>query len=195
MELNNSFTKVDFNQYRDAYDKDVIQAWKRRVQELDAETLRALMYGFTFTSDYAEGNLEDSFFMDFWKEKSLELELESDSYNDIDDAIEETMNNVMEDDYMVDTPQERLLMKTIDSTGDGKSPETAFCVIDVDQEYEYLKRKIPFCSLRITLQSECNGIDCLHFEENPFEIDCIYFDIRRRFEVGYPGSKREDKSV
>ena len=195
MELNNSFTKVDFNQYRDAYDKDVIQAWKRRVQELDAETLRALMYGFTFTSDYAEGNLEDSFFMDFWKEKSLELELESDSYNDIDDAIEETMNNVMEDDYMVDTPQERLLMKTIESTGDGKSPETAFCVIDVHQEYEYLERKFPFCCLKMTKQSVRNGMDCLHFEENPFEIDCIYFDTSRRFEVGYPGSKREDKSV
>jgi len=189
MELNNTFTKVDFNQYRDAYDKDVIQAWKRRVQELDAETLRALMYGFTFTSDYAEGNLEDSFFMDFWKEKSFELELESDSYNDIDDAIEETMNNVMEDDYMVDTPQERLLMKTIDSTGDGKSPETAFCVIDVHQEYEYIERKFPFCCLKMTKQSVRNGIDCLHFEENPFDIDCIYFDISRRFEVGYPGCK------
>ena len=48
MELNNSFTKVDFNQYRDAYDKDVIQAWKERKLELDVETLRALMYGFTF---------------------------------------------------------------------------------------------------------------------------------------------------
>ena len=195
MELNNSFTKVDFNQYRDAYDKDVIQAWKKRVLELDIETLRALMYGFTFTKDYAEGELEDSFFMDFWRDISLELDLEPDLNNGFDDLFEEAMNNVMDDDYMVDTPQERLLMKTIESTGDGKSPETAFCVIDVDQEYEYLKRKIPFCSLRITLQSECNGIDCLHFEKNPFEIDCIYFDISRRFQVGYPGSKRENKSV
>ena len=187
MELNNTFTKVDFNQYRDAYDKNVIQAWKRRVQELDAETLRALMYGFTFTSDYAEGNLEDSFFMDFWKEKSLELELESDLDNDIDDAVEEAMNIVMVDDYMVDTPQERLLMQTIESTGDGKSPETAFCVIDVRQEYEYIERKFPFCCLRMTRQSVCNGIDCLYFEENFFGIDCLYFDIKRRFEVGYPG--------
>jgi len=195
MELNNSFTKVDFNQYRDAYDKDVIQAWKRKVLKLDVETLRALMYGFTFTKDYAEGELEDSFFMDFWRDNTSVLDLEPDSNNGFDDLFEEAMNNAMDDDYMVDTPQERLLMQTIESTGDGKSPETAFCVIDVDQEYEYLKRKIPFCSLRITLQSECNGIDCLHFEENPFKIDCIYFDIRRRFEVGYPGSKSKNKSV
>ena len=195
MELNYSFTKVDFNQYRDAYDKDVIQAWKRKVLKLDVETLRALMFGFTFTSDYAEGYLEDSFFMDFWRDNTSVLDLEPDSNNGFDDLFEEAMNNAMDDDYMVDTPQERLLMQTIESTGDGKSPETAFCIIDVDQEYEYLKRKIPFCSLRITLQSECNGIDCLHFEENPFKIDCIYFDIRRRFEVGYPGSKSKNKSV
>ena len=195
MELNNSFTKVDFNQYKNAYDQDVIQAWKSRELELDIETLRALMYGFTFTKDYAEGELEDSFFMDFWRDNTSVLDLEPDSNNGFDDLFEEAMNNAMDDDYMVDTPQERLLMQTIESTGDGKSPETAFCVIDVDQEYEYLNRKIPFCSLRITLQSECNGIDCLHFEENPFKIDCIYFDIRRRFEVGYPGSKRKNKSV
>ena len=187
MASNNTFTKVDFVKYKDAYDEDVIQAWKRRVLELDVETLRALMYGFSFTKDYAEGNLEDSLFMDFWKEKSLELELESDSYNDIDDAIEETMNNMMDDDYIVDSPQERLLMKTIESTGDGKSLETALCVIDVHQEYEYIERKFPFCCLRMTKQSFSNGIDCLHFEENSFEIDCIYFDISRRFQVGYPG--------
>ena len=186
MALNNTFTKVDFNQYRDTYDKDVIQTWKCGQQELDVETLRAFMYGFTFTQDYAEGNLEDSFFMDFWRDKSLELELEHDSNNGFDDPIEEAMNNVMDDDYMVDTSQERLLMKTIDSTGDGKSPETAYCVIDVHQEYEYLERKFPFCCLKMTKQSVRNGIDCLHFDDNPFGIDCIYFDISRRFDVGYP---------
>ena len=93
----------------------------------------------------------------------------------------------MEDDYMVDTPQERLLMKTIESTGDGKTPETAFCVIDVHHEYEYIERKFPFCCLKMTKQRVCHGIDCLYFEENSFGIDCLYFDIRRRFQVGYPG--------
>ena len=195
MELNNTFTRVDFNQYKDAYDKEVIQAWKRRELELDVKTLRALMYGFTFTTDYAEGNLEDSLFMDYWRDNSLDLDLEPDSYDVIDDVIEKAINNKMEDGYLVDTPQERLLMQAIESTGDGKSPETAFCIIDVDQEYEYIKRKFPFCSLRMTRQSVCNGIDCLYFDKNPFEIDCIYFDISRRFQVGYPGIKGEGKSV
>lgn len=191
MELNNSFTKVDFNQYKNAYDQDVIQAWKSRELELDVETLRAMMYGFTFTNDYAEGNLEDSFFMDYWRDNSSELDLEPDSSDVVDDLFEEVMNNVREDDYTVDTPQERLLMQTIERTGDGKSPETAFCVIDVHQEYEYIERKYPFCCLKMTKQSVCNGKDCLHFEENSYGIDCIYFDISRRFEVGYPGCKGE----
>lgn len=185
MALNN-ITKVDFVKYKDAYDKNVIQAWKSGEQELDVETLRAMMYGFTFTQDYSEGNLEESLFMDFWRDNSLDLDLELDSDNGFDDPIEEAMNNSLDDDYMVDTPQERLLMKTIESTGDGKSPGTAFCVIDVHQEYEYIERKFPFCCLKMTKQSVRNGIDYLHFDENPFGIDCIYFDISRRFDVGYP---------
>ena len=39
MGQNNSFTKVDYNQYKDAYNKDVIQAWKGRKKEIDVETL------------------------------------------------------------------------------------------------------------------------------------------------------------
>ena len=60
MEQNNSFTKVDYNQYKDAYNKDVIQAWKDGKKEIDVETLWALMYGFTFTKAYADGDLEDA---------------------------------------------------------------------------------------------------------------------------------------
>lgn len=39
MEQNNLFTKVDYNQYKDAYNKDVIQAWKDGKKEIDVETL------------------------------------------------------------------------------------------------------------------------------------------------------------
>ncbi len=139
--MNNSFTRVDFSQYKDSYDKDVIMAWKGGKLELDVETLRALLYGFTFTKDYAEGNLEDSLFMDYWRDDALNLDLEEDPC--FDEPIEEDMVNEMEDDYVIDTPQERLLMKTIDSTGDGKSPKTALWIIDVHQEYEYIGREFP----------------------------------------------------
>ena len=39
MEQNNSFTKVDYNQYKDAYNKDVIHACKDGKKEIDVETL------------------------------------------------------------------------------------------------------------------------------------------------------------
>ena len=71
MEMNNAFTKVDFNKYKYAYDKNVILAWKGKKLELDVETLRAMLYGFTFTKDYAEGDLEESLFMDYWRDCNL----------------------------------------------------------------------------------------------------------------------------
>ena len=39
MEQNNSFTNGDYNQDKDAYNKDVIQAWKDGKKEIDVETL------------------------------------------------------------------------------------------------------------------------------------------------------------
>ena len=191
MELIKSFRKVDFNQYKNAYDKDVILAWKNRKRELDVETLRALMYGFTFTKEYADGNMEESLFMDYWRDISFDYVPELLT----EESIDEEMDKMVEDDDEIEISRESLLMQTIDSTGDGKTPETALCVIDVHQEYEYIERKFPFCFLRMTKQSVCNGIDCLYFDKNPFGIDCIYFDIKRRFEVGYPGCQEDNNSA
>ena len=191
MELIKSFRKVDFNQYKNAYDKDVILAWKNRKRELDVETLRALMYGFTFTKEYADGNIEESLFMDYWRDISFDYVPELLT----EESIDEEMDKMVEDDDEIEISRESLLMQTIDSTGDGKTPETALCVIDVHQEYEYIERKFPFCFLRMTKQSVCNGIDCLYFDKNPFGIDCIYFDIKRRFEVGYPGCQEDNNSA
>lgn len=191
MELIKSFRKVDFNQYKNAYDKDVILAWKNRKRELDVETLRALMYGFTFTKEYADGNMEESLFMDYWRDISFDYVPELFT----EESLDEEMDKMVEDDHEIEISRENLLLQAIDSTGDGKTPETALCVIDVHQEYEYIERKFPFCFLRMTKQSVCNGIDCLYFDKNPFGIDCIYFDIKRRFEVGYPGCQEDNNSA
>ncbi len=92
-----------------------------------------------------------------------------------------------DDDYDVETLQERRILEAIDSTGNGKTPETALCVTDVGQEYEYLARVFPYYLLKVTRQSLYeDSFDRLEFDENPYDIECIYFDIRRRFEVGYP---------
>jgi hypothetical protein len=191
MELIKTIRKVDFNQYKYAYDKDAILAWKNRERELDVETLRALMYGFTFTKEYADGNMEESLFMDYWRDISFDYVPELFT----EESLDEEMDKMVEDDHEIEISRENLLLQAIDSTGDGKTPETALCVIDVHQEYEYIERKFPFCFLRMTKQSVCNGIDCLYFDKNPFGIDCIYFDIKRRFEVGYPGCQEDNNST
>lgn len=49
------------------------------------------------------------------------------AFYDIQDILDEDQ---MDDVYFDVSPQERLILETIDSTGDGKTPETALCVID-----------------------------------------------------------------
>ena len=82
--------------------------------------------------------------------------------------------------------QERRLLEAIDITGDGMSRETALCVTDVGQEYEYIHRVSPYNFLEVVRQSVEDGIDCLEFESNIYGVERLYFDIRRRFDVGYP---------
>lgn len=83
------------------------------------------------------------------------------------------------------SPQEKLILEAIDSTGDGKTPETALCVIDVRQEYEYIQRVVRLSALQLVKQSVMNGIDCLELKDYDGRIEKVYFDISRRFEVGY----------
>lgn len=97
-------------------------------------------------------------------------------------------SHIYDDDspiYDVLMPQEEIILRAIDSTGDGKSAETALCVIDVSQEYEYMRRVFPYSDLIIEKQSVQNGVDCISFKPNNFGIEKLYFDISRRFDVGY----------
>ena len=88
--------------------------------------------------------------------------------------------------YFFVSPQEELLLEAIDSTGDGKTPQTALCVIDVFQEYEYIDRVVEYCDKQVVEQSVRDGIDCLKLKSFDGSIVKLYFDVKRRFEVGYP---------
>ena len=167
---------MDYSKFKDSYDENLIAKWKNHEVELDVETLRSLFYGYTFV-------IEDALSMDYWKERAFEegdddstpsFDLDADIMDDLEKAMEDV------DMYEVGTPQERLLMEVLDSTGDGKTPETAICVIDVSQEYEYLERKFPFSCLCVEKQTQSGGIDCLYFKGNAFDEKCIYFDISRK---------------
>jgi len=188
------FKKVDYQECSQKYDESVKETLRNSPEDVDLEKMRAYLYGYTFTEKYAQCEIPDELCMDYWEEQYVASLCDDDIEDDpevddvdfvIDDEEWEESNYEGLDKYDVSTPQERLILEAIDSTGDGNTPETALSVIDVGQEYEYLARVFPYDVLRVSRQSVKDGIDCLTFEENPFEIECIYFDITRRFEVGY----------
>lgn len=161
--------KIEYSIYKDSYDETYNEKMHSAPADIDLESMRAYIYGYTFTDGYAKGVFPDEMSMDYW------CELPED----------EICEDLQFDQYDVSTIQERKLLEAIDSTGDGKTPETALFVTDVGQEYEYLQRVFPYSRFTVKQQSFSDGIDCLEFEDNAFGIECIYFDISRRFEVGY----------
>ena len=188
--MEKQFKKVNYSEYEGKYDELMKEKMAKEPESIDIETMRANLYGYTFTKEYADGEIPDELSMDYWEEYSFENDLLDDSVEiDLDSMLHEMELPLREKDpspYFDVSPQEELLLKAIDSTGDGKTPETALCVIDVHQEYEYIQRVVRLFVLRLVEQSVVNGIDCLTFENNRGGIEKVYFDISRRFEVGYP---------
>ena len=188
--MGKQFNKVNYSEYEGKYDEHLKEKMANAPESINIETMRANLYGYTFTKEYADGEIPDEFSMDYWEEYHFENDLIDEPIEiDLDSMLHEMELPLREKDpspYFDVSPQEELLLKAIDSTGDGKTPETALCVIDVHQEYEYIQRVVRLFVLRLVEQSVVNGIDCLTFENNRGEIEKVYFDISRRFEVGYP---------
>ena len=111
--------------------------------------------------DIKNNEIPDMFNMDFWDELNLEY----------------------------DSPQSELLRKVIESTGNGKMPDTAYCVICVGNEYDFIERDYPYFLLERKRQSliryDDKYIDCWEFEENDFGIDKVYFDVTALFKYGF----------
>ena len=201
--------KVDFAEYEGMYDESVNDKLATSPEELSVETMREYLYGYTFTEEYAKGEFPDEMSMDYWRDSDKGIcDFEADfpcfdrnkmpnsvwdtKGNDAFDVIDEILDDsvheidsIFDDNYCIDTLQERRILEAIDSTGDGMSKETALCVTDVGQEYEYIHRVSPYNLLEVVRQSVENGIDCLEFKSNIYGVERLYFDIHRRFDVGY----------
>lgn len=169
--------KVDYSEYEGRYDESVNDELTTSPENLSVETMREYLYGYTYTEDYAKGEFPDEMSMDYWRDSDKGI---------CDDDSEDEIDSIFDDNYCIYTLQERRILEAIDSTGDGMSRETALCVTDVGQEYEYMERVRPYSFLKVVRQSVEDGIDCLEFEPNIFGVERIYFDISRRFDVGYP---------
>ena len=182
--------KVNYSEYEGKYDERIKEKMAKEPESIDVETMRANLYGYTFTKEYADGEIPDELSMDYWEECHFENDLLDEPVDiNLDLMLHEMEQPLREKNlspYFDVSPQEKLLLEAIDSTGDGKTPETALCVIDVHQEYEYIHRVVRLSLLRLVGQSVRKGIDCLELEDHDGRIEKVYFDISRRFEVGYP---------
>ncbi len=178
--------KVNYSEYEGKYDESIKERLEKDPGSVDVEMMRANLYGYTYTKEYADGDIPDELSMDYWEERHKEMELDNLNFEDFEmpDNLDSLLEDMDDSPYFDVSPQEKLILETIDSTGDGKTPETALCVIDVHQEYEYIQRVVRLSVLQLVKQSVRNGIDCLELKNYDGRIEKVYFDISRRFEVG-----------
>lgn len=190
--------KVNYAEYEGKYDVNFKKRMEEDCESIDVETMRVNLYGYTFTEGYANMETPDELSMDYWKERKQENKLKGQKKENIwnqgvnymnpnseDGEIEDDFEVLMSPYYFRITPQERLILEAIDSTGDGETPETALCVISVEQEWEYIERVNKYRLMDFEGQKLENGIDCLVLKDFLGNIEKVYFDISRRFEVGY----------
>lgn len=202
--MEKTFKKVHYPEYEGKYDESIRMRMEMDPESIDVETMRECLYGFTFTKEYAEGEILDELSMDYWRDRRIKRNLlaEAESISDDEDedfdledededfdldaligGLDGDKEDAVEDRYERVSPQERLLLETIDSTGDGLSAKTALCVIAVKQEYEYLERVVKYSSMRVRKQRLADGIDCLTLTDDEGETVDVYFDVSRCFEV------------
>lgn len=165
--ISERFVKVDFEKYRNTFSVEQLEEFvSGRGNEFSAGDVRSLMYGYTFTDEYAR-HPESSVFDNAWWTDRLGQE------SGLSD-------------------QEILIAEAILGTGDGKSAESAFCVIDIYQEYNLISLLMPHDTPLVKKQTLLEGwIDCLEFEPNAYGVEKMYFDVHRRFEVGYNNDDKD----
>ena len=166
--------KVNFSEYEHSFSADLLKKFEeggRKLREFDMEMVRGLIYGYTFTEDYAKGIIPDTLSMDYWRGKDT-----NQNYFNRNKNIGEMISSLSLNEVI---GHSGLIQDAIESTGDG-TVDHPYCVICVEHEYEILKRLSPV--MTILKQSLLPGyIDCIECEECGIS-HVIYFDISRWFE-------------
>lgn len=164
--------KVNFSEYEHSFSADLLKEFEeggRMLREFDTEMVRGLIYGYTFTEDYAKGLIPDTLSMDYWLEKDDNRFL-------LDRNIVERLSDLSLNEII---GQGGLIEEALMSTGDG-TIDHPYCVICVEHEYEIIKRLSPV--MTVLRQRLLPGhIDCIECEEYGVP-HVIYFDISRWFE-------------
>ena len=166
--------KVNYSEYELSFSDDKLKSFVedrlRNLSDFDTETMRGLIYGYTFTEDYAKGIVPDTLSMDYWSRK------DPPRFPKPSKKLREIIPLSISE-YIGHGGRIRDAIK---STGDG-TIDHPYCVICVGQEYEFLRHG-GFGPVKIIRQRLLPGwIDCIDIEG----MDCsksICFDISRWFE-------------
>ena len=178
--------KVNYSEYEHSYSDDLLKSFTEdklySFSDFDTEKIRGLIYGYTFTEDYAKGIIPEALSMDYWRQ------INNHKFNCSNKNIVERYTGLGLVEYL---GQEGLLCEAIRSTGDG-TMDNPYCVICVGQEYEFL-RYGGFGPINITRQRLLPGwIDCIDIEGIGYS-ESVYFDMSRWFErVNLLKSKTEN---
>lgn len=112
--------KVNYSEYEGKYDESIKVRMVKAPESIDIETMRAILYGYTFTKEYANGVIPDELSMDYWEDFHLENDpLEDSGEIDIESMFQEFEFPSHTEDcspYFDVSPQEELILKAIDST-------------------------------------------------------------------------------
>ena len=163
--------QIEFKEYQNSFSYELLKDFEEgRLDGFDMETMRGLIYGYTFTEDYAKGLIPVAFSMDYWKQKNKNRFANANK-----NILYDAFSALSLSEYL---GQEQLICDAINSTGEGISKDKPFCVICVEHEYEFLRRAWP---MEIKSQRLLVGnIDCFELEGDYGQE--IYFDINRWFE-------------
>lgn len=163
--------KVNYQDYEQAFNSYWLKKFEEgQLRDFDTETIRGLVYGYTFTEDYAKGIIPDELSVDYWKQKNKDR---------FSGSQRLTCPQLSLSEYL---GQDLLICEAIESTGKG-TLDDPYCVICVEHEYEFLRNYRP--TMRVVSQRLLPGhIDCLELEEDGGYSETIYFDISRWFERG-----------
>lgn len=151
--------KVNYSEYKDTLINYLLKSFAEgKISDFDTEKTRRMLYGYTFTEDYAKGVIPDILSIDYWQEINKEKHLS---------PAKLSLNEFL--------GQECLIFDAIKSTGNGTA-DMPYNVICVKHEYEFIMYDNPE-PVKILKQRLLPGnIDCIEFETDGC-VKSIYFDI------------------
>lgn len=157
----------DINQYRGRWHNDNIAVILEQAPQRIAQFyLSSQMYGYTFDPAYQQVPLPWFFSMDFWRE-----------HGDSHAALAPCTLSVSNDNHTCSSIQELLIMRAIDETGDGRTPESPLWVLDVRQAHEYIVRHILYSGRRVVMQGDIDGTYCIELQDDDNQSTRLYFKV------------------